>query len=185
MGSAHRRSPNANAAAAGGGRLHGIHPIKNRHLFLTFFASAGPWINRSEFRRLRSARLGGSAPGGGGDSLRFVGLSDHDSAQIAGIVSAGRCLAGIAADGRAAFDADGDARLAAEGALVSLGTHAAKLSARFREEHPGLPLPPVVTSRNQLVYNWHDGTADSAGLWHSVSVDVPALIAALEAEGIA
>lgn len=97
-----------------------------------------------------------------------MGLNDHDNAQIDGIARRARHLAEVAAEGKAVFDGNADTRLAAEGALVSLGTKAAKLSAEFREGHPGLPLPPVLTARNQLVCTWYTD-ADTDGLWGSAS----------------
>ena len=62
--------------------------------------------------------------------------------------------------------------------LLILGEAAKRLSAEFREQHPGISWKKISGMRDKLIHEYDD--VDLAEVWKTVRSDMPRLIAQLE-----
>jgi uncharacterized protein with HEPN domain len=77
------------------------------------------------------------------------------------------------------LDTDEVLRLALTRAIEVIGEAAARVSIAARKEHPNIPWPQIVGVRNRLIHGYD--TIDLRILWDIVTLDLPPLIAQLEA----
>jgi uncharacterized protein with HEPN domain len=80
---------------------------------------------------------------------------------------------------RSDFDASRIAQYAVAHALQIIGEAAARVSEETRAKAPGVPWVQIVGMRNRLVHDY--GRMDRDILWETVTADLSALIAVLEA----
>lgn len=84
----------------------------------------------------------------------------------------------ISATSRETFRLDRMRQLAVIKSIEVIGEAASKISATFRDEHPGIPWPEIVGMRNQLVHGYFE--INVARVWQTAVEDLPGLINALE-----
>lgn len=77
------------------------------------------------------------------------------------------------------LDTDEILRLALTRAIEVVGEAAARVPTAAREKHPNIPWPQIVGVRNRLIHGYD--TIDLVILWDIVTLDLPPLIAQLEA----
>lgn len=78
---------------------------------------------------------------------------------------------------RAAFDTDPKTQSAVLHQLTILGEAAKQLPDTFRNQHPSIPWHQIGRMRDRLIHNYFNIDIDI--VWHSATVDVPALHAYL------
>ncbi len=80
---------------------------------------------------------------------------------------------------RSELDGNAFAVLGLVKAVEIVGEAAGRVSADFKGKHPEIPWDDAVSMRNRLVHAYFDIDLDI--LWETVTVDLPALVADLEA----
>lgn len=79
---------------------------------------------------------------------------------------------------RSELSADRMLHLALLQLLQIMGEAATRLSETCRQSHPDIPWGEIIAMRNRLIHGYNNIDADI--LWKVITVDVPALVAALE-----
>jgi uncharacterized protein with HEPN domain len=107
-------------------------------------------------------------------------MRPEDRVRLLHMRDAAREAIGFAA-GRTRDDLDTDRQLLL--ALVKdveiVGEAASRIGEEFRKRHPQLPWQAIVAMRNRLVHAYFDVDRDI--VWNTVAIDLPFLVAAVEA----
>ncbi len=104
----------------------------------------------------------------------------NDADRVQHILEAADLLGEFAAEGRAAFDASHERRLAAERLLIIIGEAGRNLSDAFVAAHPALAVIGARGMRNFLVHQYDD--VDPELVWDAITSSVPEFVAALGAQ---
>lgn len=106
-------------------------------------------------------------------------MTRGDDERILDILRACRRLGEIAARGRSSYDDDWVVSDAASYNLAVIGEALDNLSDEFVARHPDLPVRQAKSLRNKLTHEYF--VADPDILWDTITRDVPALTAKLDA----
>jgi uncharacterized protein with HEPN domain len=102
-----------------------------------------------------------------------------DGARLRHMLEAAREAIGFAADcSREDLDTDRKLTLALLKCIEIIGEAAAQITEGTREAHRGIPWSAIVGMRNRLVHGYF--AIDLDRVWDTVTVNLPALVTALE-----
>lgn len=103
----------------------------------------------------------------------------RDTAVLLDIVRAAQLILNFK-DGmnKSAFDADLKTQSAILHQLMVIGEATKRLSQPFRDNHPNIPWTLAAGMRDRLIHGYD--TVDLDEVWHTVTVDIPALLAKVE-----
>jgi len=102
------------------------------------------------------------------DAVRLRHMLDH----------AREAVSLVAGKERGDLDADRVLQLALVRLIEIVGEAARQVSAETQSQHPQIPWPQVISTRNRLVHGYD--FVDYDILWETLTDDLPALIAQLE-----
>jgi uncharacterized protein with HEPN domain len=103
----------------------------------------------------------------------------RDGAALLDIVQAARLVA-VFIEGmdKASFDADPKTQSAVMHQLMVIGEAVKRLSTSLRERHDQIPWAPIAGMRDRLIHGYD--IVDLGEVWKTCTIDVPALIDAIE-----
>jgi uncharacterized protein with HEPN domain len=103
----------------------------------------------------------------------------RDAANLWDMLSAARKIAdSVQGVTLAAYAANEELRLTVERRLEIIGEAARRLSAQFRQDHPGIPWRRIIAQRNFLAHEYDE--IDDERIWRLAVEEMPRLVAWLE-----